>query len=760
MRFFTFYVYLCKRTPQYTTLANYNQTHFDMKRFLRSTLALVVGLALAGCAKEYDDSAINKKVDDLAAQVKAYAEQVATYQSQVTALKTVVEAVQAGDYVTKVEQIEGGVTITFAKKGVVTIYNGAKGDPGDPGSPGTPGDPGAPGASPELSVKDFDGVMYWTVNGEKTVPVYQATPQFRVKDGKWEYSVDEGKTWVEAGPAAGGDSIFSKVEDGEEAVVFTLADGSTITIPKEQAFELVIGKDFVVESAETVSIPYTVKNATKNTVVDAFPGGAYKAVVKEAEDKASGTVEVTAPEKEKVEDGQVLVWADNGAGKTSIKKLAFEGAVFSVTPVDEVAAEGADIEVKVVSNLEFKVEPAVDWITYVETRAVKESTVVLKVAANTGAVRTGDVKILRADNDKLLQTISIAQKAAEVPPAGVVKVERVWGKFPTEWPTFSTNLDRTATMDEDYIYVAKSAGDTKGVWAIPLDGDLSKAKEVCMTGVESEGTFYTSCVRTIYDPAKGKHILLLSNMAMEGGVHLYLYAYENGIDAAPTKILSDYALPTWAERRFGDFFTVVGDWSKGYVWFRTNTSGASTTARFTIVNGKLSSQTPDGFSYGYGASQGKGSFYQYDMSAKQGLLVTDSIGMFYDLNSAEGQEWNAPATTENMRRLFGVTPFEFKGKKFIAFTKMKNDNAARSWIKVIEDKGSAADFKASLEEDKIVYQAALQINEEGESVNVMTGATYSNQTSANCAVVVKEDAVYIMGHHHNVGLSLFKLTIE
>ena len=726
-----------------------------MKKFLRCFLALSVALLAAGCAKEYDDTAINKKVDDLAAQVKQYAEQVATYQSQVTALKTVVDAVQAGDYVTKVEQIEGGVTITFAKKGVVTIYNGAKGDPGDPGTPGTPGDPGAPGASPELTVKDFDGVLYWTVNGVKTVPVYQATPQFRIKDGKWEYSTDEGKTWVEAGPAAGGDSIFSKVEDGEEAVTFTLADGSTISIPKEQAFELIINKEVVVEAGEVASIPYTVKNATQNTVVDAFAGGAYKAVVKET-DKASGTVEVTVPAV--AEDGQVLVWADNGAGKASIKKLSFEGAVFTVTPVDEVAAEGADVEVKVVSNLAFKVEPAVDWITYVETRTVKESTVVLKVAANTGDVRTGDVKILRADNDKLLQTISIAQKAAEVPPAGVVKVERVWGKFPTEWPTFSTNLDRTATMDEDYIYVAKSAGDTKGVWAIPLDGDLSKAKEVCMTGVESEGTFYTSCVRTIYDPAKGKHILLLSNMAMEGGVHLYLYAYENGIDAAPTKLLSDYALPTWAERRFGDFFTVVGDWSKGYVWFRTNTSGASTTARFTIVNGKLSSQTPDGFSYGYGASQGKGSFYQYDMSAKYGLLVTADIGMFYDLNSSEGQAWNAPATTENMCKMFGVTPFEFKGKKFIAYTKMKN--AARAWIKVIEDKGSAAEFKASLEEDKVVYQAAIQIAEEGASENVMPNPTWTDQTSASCAVVVKEDGAYILGHLHNVGASLFKLTLE
>ena len=339
-------------------------------------------------------------------------------------------------------------------------------------------------------------------------------------------------------------------------------------------------------------------------------------------------------------------------------------------------------------------------------------------------------------------------------------IKRLWGKYPTEWPTFSQNLDRCATMDEEYIYVAQQGNGKKGVWAIPLDGDLSKAKEVNMTGVESAGTHYTSCVRTIFNPNTGKHILLLCNLALNGGDHLYLYAYENGIDAAPTKLLYDYTLPTWAERRFGDFFTVVGDWNKGHVWFRTNTTGASTTARWNIVDGKLTNQTPDGFNYGYGASQGKGSFYQYDMSAKTGLLITNNIGMFYDLNSAEGIAWNNNIGNEAMKNLFGFTPFEFNGEKYIAFLKLYN--AARSWVTIIKDSG---DFKTDLETftktgDNIVYQAAVQIEEDGPSTNVVSGATYSDQTSANCTAIVKEDGVYIMAQHHNVGLSLFKMSME
>ena len=56
----------------------------------------------------------------------------------------------------------------------------------------------------------------------------------------------------------------------------------------------------------------------------------------------------------------------------------------------------------------------------------------------------------------------------------------------------------------------------------------------------------------------------------------------------------------------------------------------------------------------------------------------------------------------------------------------------------------------------IFYQAAIQINEEGPSEKVMSGATYTDQSTGSCDVVVKGDEVYLMGHLHNVGLSVFK----
>lgn len=361
--------------------------------------------------------------------------------------------------------------------------------------------------------------------------------------------------------------------------------------------------------------------------------------------------------------------------------------------------------------------------------------------------------------DKQIKIFEEASISNVVAPVKELTFERVWGKYPTEWPTFTNNLDRNAAIDDEYVYVVKAGAGAKGVTAISLT-DPSKQKDVCMDGVNDEGTFYTSCVKTILNPTTGKKILLMSNLALEGGVHLYLYAYDKGIDQAPTVLLKDYTVPTWASRRFGDFFTVVGDWNDGYVWFRTNTEGASTTARFKLVNGALASQVPDGFNYGYGASQGKGAFYQMSMKEKTGLLITSNIGMFYDLNSAEGQTWGQNLDNSVFKNHFGFTPFEYEGQSYLAFTKMYN--AARAWLTIIKTTG---DYKADLETyakdgSNIAYQEAIQIEETGPSTNVMAGATYSDQSTGSCDVVVNDKEVYIMGHLHNVGLSVFKLYMK
>ena len=178
-------------------------------------------------------------------------------------------------------------------------------------------------------------------------------------------------------------------------------------------------------STDPIEIPYTVENKTANTVVDVFTDANFEAAV----DDSKITVTPLTVTK-----GSALAYADSQVGLTSIVKLTFgaeaEPDIFNITDesVDYIAeAKDASVEVHAVSNLDFEVKPQVDWIHYVETRATNY-TIILAVDDNPAQeIRTGEVKIVRASTDQVLQTITVAQKANEkeyedYTPAGWDKV--------------------------------------------------------------------------------------------------------------------------------------------------------------------------------------------------------------------------------------------------------------------------------------------------------------------------------------------------
>ena len=338
-------------------------------------------------------------------------------------------------------------------------------------------------------------------------------------------------------------------------------------------------------------------------------------------------------------------------------------------------------------------------------------------------------------------------------------IKRLWGKDPsTGWPTdyLKANQDRCVATDGEWIFVAQAAADAGKVVAISV-ADPTVTKEVNMTGVEG-GYFKTSCVRTIWDPQSEKYILLLSNMVMDSGSKLCVYAYEDGFEAAPTKVVEN---TIWGNRRFGDFFTTVGDWNKGYLYFRNNNAtDPSVTARFTIEGGKVTNGSGmDRFDYGYGGSKGMGSFYLYSMDAKQGLLVTDAIGMFFPLNSQTGLEWTNGDDYSVWSKKFGITPFEFEGQKYIAYHNMYN--AARGWLRIIKDAvGTADGFMASLIANEIVFEGAVQVQKDEPSTEVVSDPTFSGNTMGNCSVAYVEDGVILVSHQQNTGIAVFKMSME
>ena len=229
-----------------------------------------------------------------------------------------------------------GYTMTFKHALPITIYHGTNGKDGQDGTDGKDGQDGKNGTTPVIGVAPYNGVYYWTLNGTWLTDTSGnkikaegtdgrdgvdgkpgtdgkpgqdgddgqdgkpgedgedgITPQLKIENEYWYISYDNGASWTQLGQAtgdkgdkgdkgdqgipgaSGGDSIFSKVEDGPTEVVFTLADGTTtITIPKYTA---AASLDIAFETTESVNvlpgksyeIGYTLSGADERTVVEA-----------------------------------------------------------------------------------------------------------------------------------------------------------------------------------------------------------------------------------------------------------------------------------------------------------------------------------------------------------------------------------------------------------------------------------------------------------------------------------------------------------
>ena len=206
-----------------------------MKNLILKILVLF-SLVITSC--HHED--IWNELRDHEQRIEQLEKQCRELNSNIEAVQKILQALQEHDYVTEVMKImedgvEVGYSITFAKGGTVTIYHG------------TDGADGSDGSSPNIGIKKAsDGGYYWTVDDEwltddngNMIPATVSdpdggyvTPQFRVADGVWYVSYDNGNSWREISPAAEGeDDLFQNVTYDQNYVYITLADGSQFKIP-------------------------------------------------------------------------------------------------------------------------------------------------------------------------------------------------------------------------------------------------------------------------------------------------------------------------------------------------------------------------------------------------------------------------------------------------------------------------------------------------------------------------------------------------
>ena len=385
-----------------------------MKKLIFALFA-VLAVCVSSCSK-YDDSDLWNSVNDLDKRVKTLEELCKQMNTNVTSIQTIINASKDGDYITSITPLteggkEIGYTITFSKSPSINIYHGQE------------------GSAPNISVKkDSDGYYYWTINGEWLLDnegnkVYAQgvagadgiTPKFKVENGEWYISLDNGNAWSYLGSAEqnNGKPMFSNIDTSNpDYVIFTLADGSEIKLARHDELSISFDSEDLIamQPNSTRSIKYTVSGANGNLKVEVLSSGNVRAKISD-NTLASGTLTVTTGATIDEYDKVIMLATD---GKTTImRSLSFEEACLRVTSGTSyvIDAHGGALDINIETNTEYSLsipDEAKDWVSVISSRAMRQETISLSIAENEGSARSTTLGWLGKDGN-LLGSIQINQ---------------------------------------------------------------------------------------------------------------------------------------------------------------------------------------------------------------------------------------------------------------------------------------------------------------------------------------------------------------
>lgn len=403
------------------------------------SLFAVLALTAMSCSDKYDDSYLSERVDNLEQRVSALEEQCMQMNTNITSLQTIINVSQSGDYITAISPLyEGdnqiGYTIDFAKCESITIYHGKDGKDGVDGNHGSNGQDGRDGYTPSIGIaQDTDSHYYWTLDGEWLLDDKEnkilaeglagndgITPRFKIEDGDWCISLDNGGSWQNLGRAAGadgndGDSMFSDIDTSDpDFVKFTLADGTGFTVPRKSSLAIEFDRDAMVamRANATRTIGYTITaNTPGNLQVEVLSSGNVRAKVS-GTTGTTGTLTVTTGATIDEYDKVVMLVSDGQ--NTIMKSISFEEAGLRVSgelsyDVDD---EGQTIEINIETNANYAVtipEDAQSWLhNSPQGRGYRNETITLVVDANDGERR--EARLTLDDEDGVeFQAITIRQ---------------------------------------------------------------------------------------------------------------------------------------------------------------------------------------------------------------------------------------------------------------------------------------------------------------------------------------------------------------
>ena len=385
-----------------------------MKKFFY----LVAAVAMLFTACEFDPTDLNNRIDDLENRVTELEETIAALNQDIAGVETLVNAMQNNVYVSKIVKGENGYEVYFTNGEKIEIADGKAGEAGKDGVTVT------------VMLDEEDGQYYWAVIKDgvtsfievdgKRLPVKGEqgnTPKMRVvmegETGYWEVSYDNGETWervlledgtpVTTSGGAGGLFKEAYIDKDTNTAVFVFLNGEKMEI--ELRSDLYV--NFKGEAVESADFRY---GETKTFEMEAV--GVVKAIVttpdewKASFDKTNAVWSITAPSIEHALcadlEGEVALIYFGEENQSSVVTMNVSiGEYVEVAEenlVIEAEAAEAIYDVPFTADGAVTVEPVDAWLS----GSVVEGVAKITVAANTGAARTGTIKLVAKSNEVVI----------------------------------------------------------------------------------------------------------------------------------------------------------------------------------------------------------------------------------------------------------------------------------------------------------------------------------------------------------------------
>ena len=311
---------------------------------------------------------------------------------------------------------------------------------------------------------------------------------------------------------------------------------------------------------------------------------------------------------------------------------------------------------------------------------------------------------------------------------------------------------RGLAMDDEYIYLPKASA-YPNIAAVSIANPATQVAGDVST-VDAGDTFKSCFVRMIKNTDAnvngGKDVLLMSNCSAANGGNIVIYAYTNGISAAPIKLAQfawDSANNVEDWRRYGDRFFVTGTWQDGKIWLPS--FHANKIVCLSVANGARTAVTQ----YAAGADnspEGIKDLTVWEGADTQYLITNASVANLMVPADGTTNGWNNLTlnfAVENAKGTWGYNFFKFNDTDYIAYARIVDKKAC---VEIIE---AGVNLGRAISAPKVLMQIPINSAASLDS-ELTTGGL------ADCAVRVIDGVPYIAALTRDGAMTVYKLVMK